>query len=524
MKDIKELIASIPDGQKIESIGRYFYQGLLNYAEELNGDEIDLDDLVVQEFGQLIQSKKFISLLRLWSQEDLKEMMRGSFNEDISVSKLRRYLEEYYDIFNEKEEVTRNVVSHSSVCENELHDFQERVRRGVMQKLFAGETRFIIHMPTGSGKTRTAAEILLDFVRVSPGQNLLQKEMKILWVAQSNELCFQAYETVKWLFQKKYTRNICLAHFYGDNDLPDNLLDSEAIIFCSIQKLLGHYTEDLWKKIKSKNYLIVIDEAHRSVAVKWLNALEYFASDEGVYLLGLTATPGGGSNDNEDRTYNLSSYFRSNKITLTDKNYVEISNPIGFLTEGQYLARINNVVIETAIELGVVRYDSDDEEFKFGSSGLKELSVSALRNRTIINLIEQHAANGEKILVFTCGLEHSEILVNILSKIGILAKAVDQSTKNREGIINDFKCGNLNVLLNFGVLTTGFDAPKTNVCIIARPVSSIVMYSQMVGRILRGPKNNGNPVNTLYTIKDNTGHGGYDEMFNAFNDHYKTKM
>jgi superfamily II DNA or RNA helicase len=71
------------------------------------------------------------------------------------------------------------------------------------------------------------------------------------------------------------------------------------------------------------------------------------------------------------------------------------------------------------------------------------------------------------------------------------------------------------------VLTTGFDAPKTNVCIIARPVGSIVLYSQMVGRILRGPKNNGNKNNKLYTIKDNLDHGDYDNLFNSFNEFYK---
>ena len=66
-----------------------------------------------------------------------------------------------------------------------------------------------------------------------------------------------------------------------------------------------------------------------------------------------------------------------------------------------------------------------------------------------------------------------------------------------------------------------FDAPKTNVCVIARPVESIVMYSQMVGRILRGPRNGkGNKKNTLYTIKDNLNHGDYDELFNSFNDYW----
>ena len=118
-------------------------------------------------------------------------------------------------------------------------------------------------------------------------------------------------------------------------------------------------------------------------------------------------------------------------------------------------------------------------------------------------------------------LEHNRILKTLLTEAGIVSETVDQGTNNRNSIINRFKDGNLNILLNFGVLTTGFDAPKTNICIIARPISSIVMYSQMVGRILRGPKNTGNYENTLYTIKDNLGHGGYDDLFNSFNDFYK---
>ena len=109
---------------------------------------------------------------------------------------------------------------------------------------------------------------------------------------------------------------------------------------------------------------------------------------------------------------------------------------------------------------------------------------------------------------------------SILFDYKIEAEIVDANSKNRSRIIDDFKNGNLNVLLNFGVLTTGFDAPKTDVCIIARPINSIVMYSQMVGRILRGELNNGNKKNTLYTIKDNLSHGDYDDLFKSFNEFY----
>ena len=42
------------------------------------------------------------------------------------------------------------------------------------------------------------------------------------------------------------------------------------------------------------------------------------------------------------------------------------------------------------------------------------------------------------------------------------------------------------MLCNYGVLTTGFDAPQTSAVVIARPTTSVVLYSQMVGRAIRG--------------------------------------
>ena len=58
-------------------------------------------------------------------------------------------------------------------------------------------------------------------------------------------------------------------------------------------------------------------------------------------------------------------------------------------------------------------------------------------------------------------------------------------------------------MTNFGVLTTGFDAPGIEVVIIARPTTSIVLYSQMVGRGLRGKKMGGTEKVEIINVKDN---------------------
>ena len=71
------------------------------------------------------------------------------------------------------------------------------------------------------------------------------------------------------------------------------------------------------------------------------------------------------------------------------------------------------------------------------------------------------------------------------------------------------------VLCNYGILTTGFDAPKTSCALISRPTDSLVLYSQMVGRAIRGTKAGGNETAEIVTVVDSNLHG-FDAVANAF--------
>jgi superfamily II DNA or RNA helicase len=518
----QELIEQIPDGKKGGYLGQTFVKALTDYHIQYTTDEIDLNELVSNEFQKLILQDTIIKDLKLFAEENLAKVCGVNVEnlKNSSIKDIRKSVIDYYNFEYDQDKVYVNDISSNSECQAKLHDFQERIRRKVINLIFSRQKRFLIHMPTGSGKTRTAAEVIIDFIRLSASKALLNDKMKVLWIAQSSELCFQAYETVKWLIDLKGTQEISFGHFYENNELDTEILGGPAIIFCSIQKLLLHYKDDLWGKIKANNYLVVVDEAHRSVAKQWLKALDYFVSDSSVFLLGLTATPGLGSGD-DDSNYLLSTYYQSNKISITDSKYQEIEKPIQYLVERKFLAKIIRIDIDSYLSINEKVTGSINDEFKFTKKTFKYLSVSHSRNSSIINIILENFRLAKKILVFTCGLDHNRILQALLLHHGITAGTIDQSSKDRNTLIDRFKNGNLMILLNYGVLTTGFDAPKTDVCIIARPISSVVMYSQMVGRILRGPENKGNEENLLYTIKDNLNHGEYDEMFNSFNEFYK---
>jgi superfamily II DNA or RNA helicase len=520
MIEIIDLVQNLPDGKKRKYLGSLFVKAITDfYNSNLNSD-IDLNELVVRNFNQLLLDDAIVNDLKLFASDNLKQLSTEEINiQTISIKSLRSIITDYYNIKYESDIFEPRNYSIETECQITLHDFQERIRRKVINLIFNNQKRFLIHMPTGSGKTRTAAEIVLDFIRLSSSKALLNEKIKILWIAQSSELCFQAYETVKWIIEQKGTNNIYLGNFYENEQLPVDIEKKPAIIFCGIQKLLKNYKKDIWSKIKNENYLVVVDEAHRSVASQWVEALNFFVSNSSVYLLGLTATPGIGAGG-DDSNYLLSTYYNSNKISITDSSYQELESPIEYLVQRKFLAKIKRIDIDSNIKVTEAVNGSIYEEFKFTKKTLTQLTASHTRNSSIINIIKDEVKRNKKILVFTCGVEHNKILKSILLDLEIISETIDQSTSNRGSIINRFKNGNLNVLLNYGVLTTGFDAPKTDVCIIARPISSIVMYSQMVGRILRGPENQGNDENTLYTIKDNLGHGDYDNLFNSFNKFY----
>ncbi|MEH0409495.1 hypothetical protein [Streptomyces scabiei] len=80
------------------------------------------------------------------------------------------------------------------------------------------------------------------------------------------------------------------------------------------------------------------------------------------------------------------------------------------------------------------------------------------------------------------------------------------------------------VLCNFGVLTTGFDAPAASAAVIARPTKSLVLYSQMVGRVIRGPKAGGTDTCEIVTVvnPELPGFGDVAEAFTNWEDVWET--
>ena len=129
----------------------------------------------------------------------------------------------------------------------------------------------------------------------------------------------------------------------------------------------------------------------------------------------------------------------------------------------------------------------------------------------------EHVEQDKKMIVFACSVEQAHMLSEVLLSVGVRAAAVSSKTPpgQRRQILNEYKlAGTVDVLVNYGVLTTGFDAPKTNVVVVARPTQSVVLYSQMIGRAMRGSMSGGNQTCTIITVKDSI--PGFRSVYEGF--------
>ena len=103
----------------------------------------------------------------------------------------------------------------------------------------------------------------------------------------------------------------------------------------------------------------------------------------------------------------------------------------------------------------------------------------------IVQRLMNPKAGGKRkgILVFTRFLKEAERLT--MSIPGCAIVSGDTPKKEREHILEAFKAGEIPVVANVGVLTTGFDYPELDTVVMARPTMSLAMWYQIVGRAIR---------------------------------------
>lgn len=399
------------------------------------------------------------------------------------------------------------------VAEYPLFDHQRRAAREIKEHLRQEPKRVLLHMPTGSGKTRTTMHIIVDHLRA-------QEPTTVVWLAHSEELCEQAASEFQQAWKQLGDREITLHRFWGSQRLDLNQV-RDGLVVAGLSKIYKAAKQSIQfiTRLGERCSLVIIDEAHQAVAETYRLVLDALVLPyPKTALLGLTATPGRSWSDiNADEE--LAEFFARRKVALHVPGY---DNPIEYLVAEGYLAQTTYrpLFYQSGLQLSVADLKYIEEELELPQKVLDQLAEDEQRNLRIILEIEDLTKRHSRILVFAISIEHAKLLSSVLRVRGHVADYVTGNTHpvERERLIKSFKedSHEVRILCNYGVLTTGFDAPRTSAAVITRPTKSLVLYSQMVGRAIRGVRAGGNEWAEVVTVAD-TDLPGFGALVDAFN-------
>ena len=391
----------------------------------------------------------------------------------------------------------------------ELFPHQKRVAVDVERYLYREDGRVMMHLPTGVGKTRTAMSIVASHLRLRKGI--------VLWLAATKELLEQAVDEFLSTWQAAGDRTVECVRFWGGHNAELSCTE-DGVVVAGLSKLhsYGRSREDLWS-LGDRTTMVVFDEAHQAVAPTYKDLVDSIVTrNPKTPLLGLSATPGRTwANPEVDEA--LAALFHQNKVTITYGD----ENPIRHLTESGYLSAVNFRLlnVEPGLRLSATELSRLAASLEMPVDIADRLGEDEVRNLRIVETVLELAKQHSRILVFAPSALNATLLAGVCRGIGVGASAVtaNTDTEERARIVRRFKRlgRDAQVLWNYGVLTTGFDAPGASAAVIARPTKSLVLYSQMVGRVVRGPRAGGTERCEVVTVVD-TNLPGFGDVAEAF--------
>ena len=393
-----------------------------------------------------------------------------------------------------------------------LHDYQQTVVKKLRHMLRpdgAGSARRgMISMPTGSGKTRVAVQAIVEAMREDSYNG------GVLWVADRDELCEQAVESWRqvWSSIGVEAAPLRISRLWAGQPQPLPTSDRHVIV-ATVQTLYAKIArQPSAYQFLADFELIVFDEAHRSVAPTYTSVMQdlgltRWQRDTEPCLLGLTATPYRGHDEAE--TARLVRRYNSNRLAAGAFASDDPEDVIRELQDMRVLAQADHDTIEGG---RISLYPDELRQVKqapwLPRSAEERIGQDAGRTQRIIAAYKEHILSVDPnwpTLIFATSVEHAQTVSALLNRIGVRARAVSGETdpSSRRSIVEAFRAGEIQALVNYAVFREGFDAPKTRAIIVARPVYSPNLYFQMIGRGLRGEKNGGNDRCLILNVEDN---------------------
>lgn len=308
-------------------------------------------------------------------------------------------------------------------------------------------------LPTGTGKS----VIIAEFIRRACTQF---PQTRILMATHVQELIEQNFEKLKTVWPQAPAGIYSAGLDRRDLGFPITYAGIQSV--ASMAQELGRID------------LFLIDEAHlvspksETLYMKLIDGLlkinpymKVIGFTATAYRLGLGMLTEGGIFDHI--CFDLTTKDRFNEL----------------LADG-YLTRLVPRTTYTEVSAEGVKIQGGEFVLKDLQAAVDKEAITHLAMQEIIH----YGQTRKHWLIFASGLEHSNHICEMLNSMGVAATTVDGKIdkKTRKQRLDDFKAGRYQAMVNYGVLTTGFDFPGIDLIASLRPTMSPGLWVQKLGR------------------------------------------
>jgi len=340
-----------------------------------------------------------------------------------------------------------------------VRNYQADCMRAMDHALELGKRRFLIELPTGTGKTDL---ICLQLKRLLKS---IRAE-RILFLVDREQLAKQAIGAVQDI----------LNHHSSYWLKPGVIRQEKEITVALLQTMMGRYQE------YTSGYfdVVIADECHRSIYGAWQAVLNHFDALQ----IGLTATPAAYIERNTYQFYQCSEGKPDFSYPIRD------AFKAGHLAPYKFAEGITEMIAEGA-EVGGESYDPEAFERKWTNEDTNRKMMHEFDRLAWSNYQEsapfQKKGPG-KAIVFAITKRHASRLCQYLNELhpehkGRYAEVITSDVPNADQVIQNFKKEiHPMVAVSVDMLTTGFDCPEVLHIVMCRKIFSPILYQQIRGR------------------------------------------
>jgi type I restriction enzyme R subunit len=343
--------------------------------------------------------------------------------------------------------------------QRQVRPYQQDTMKVLDQAIELGKRRFLLELPTGTGKTDLICLYLKRLIQAG-------RTERVLFLVDRDQLAKQALEAIQDILDQ-----------YSSYWLRPGMVRQEQLItVCLLQTMISRYQE-----FTSGYFDVVIaDESHRSIYGAWQTTLTHFDAMH----IGLTATP--------------AAYIERNTYTFYQckDGEPDFSYPIQEAFKGGYLAPYKfatgiTVFLAEGADVDDEHYDPVEFEKKWTNEDTNRKMMQEFDRLAWDNYPELAPRQGigpGKTIVFAITKHHAARLAEYLNQLhpehqGRYAEVITSDVASADELIRKFKREDYpQVAVSVGMLDTGFDCREVLHLVMCRRVRSPILYQQMRGR------------------------------------------